>query len=477
MKIVFRCAVGWLLVLGTMHGAPTFEEAMKRAAVDYRERAHQAAAALGQTRARVAGEKAPLLQQLRAAEDRMVAAESETTRLETQREDSTEQRRKILKALETIRQTTTYARSLAHDSLKAAVDQLAPGEDQLLADRLATLQKQLEAASGGAEGGAALDVADFLCAHTEQALGGYRAEGAALVAETGQVVRGTFAFVGPDAYFLPASNDRPGTLRPREGAKHPISYAIPDWKPAEAKAFFAGQPATFAADASGGKALRLDQTRGTLWQHVRKGGAVAFAIVIVGIFSALMILQKARDVARLRVDSPAAIEGVLTAVAHGDLAAAERAAATLNRSARELLEEGLRHADQSKTMLEERLQAVLLALRLEAEHRLPFLAVIATAAPLMGLLGTVVGMVKTFALITVFGTGNAGKLSSGISEVLVATELGLAVAIPTLVAHGFFAQRIQRNLALLERYALKFMSAVESGKVRMIDNRDEPVSA
>ena len=101
------------------------------------------------------------------------------------------------------------------------------------------------------------------------------------------------------------------------------------------------------------------------------------------------------------------------------------------------------------------------------ERRLPLLAVIATAAPLMGLLGTVVGMVKTFALITVFGTGNAGKLASGISQVLVATELGLIVAIPTLIAHGFLAQRIHRNLSLLERYALEFVTATDDARERM----------
>src|SRR3979409_224068 len=114
--------------------------------------------------------------------------------------------------------------------------------------------------------------------------------------------------------------------------------------------------------------------------------------------------------------------------------------------------------------------APLLGLRgsgLDLSRRLPLMAVIATAAPLMGLFGTVVGMVKTFALITVFGTGNAGKLSSGISEVLVATELGLAVAIPTLVAHGFLAHRIQRNLSLLERYALQFATSVGTAKVAL----------
>jgi biopolymer transport protein ExbB len=197
----------------------------------------------------------------------------------------------------------------------------------------------------------------------------------------------------------------------------------------------------------------------------------------VGILAALLIFLKVRDLRRMAIDDPVAVETFLQLVAGDSLTKAEQAAHTLKRTTRELFLTGLRHADQPANILEERLQAVLLEQRLHYERRLPLLAVIATAAPLMGLLGTVVGMVKTFALITVFGTGNAGKLSSGISQVLVATELGLTVAIPTLVAHGFLAHRIQRNLSLLERYALQFMTAVGTAKAALVNaSKKEPVS-
>jgi biopolymer transport protein ExbB len=177
------------------------------------------------------------------------------------------------------------------------------------------------------------------------------------------------------------------------------------------------------------------------------------------------------------IDSPATVARILEVVSTGFVAEAERQLKMLKPTTRQLFAEGLRSIDQPKVILEEKLQAVLLEQRLHFERRLPLLAVIATAAPLMGLLGTVVGMVKTFALITVFGTGNAAKLSSGISEVLVATELGLVVAIPTLVAHGFLAHRIQKNLSLLERYALQFSTAVEMAKVNLGDEpRREVVS-
>jgi biopolymer transport protein ExbB len=69
--------------------------------------------------------------------------------------------------------------------------------------------------------------------------------------------------------------------------------------------------------------------------------------------------------------------------------------------------------------------------------------------------------VKTFTLITVFGTGNAAKLSSGISQALVTTELGLMVAIPTLIAHGFLSHRAQKKLFQLEQDSAGFVTAAE----------------
>jgi len=70
----------------------------------------------------------------------------------------------------------------------------------------------------------------------------------------------------------------------------------------------------------------------------------------------------------------------------------------------------------------------------------------------------------TFTLITVLGTGSAGKLSAGISQALIATKFGLIVAIPALVVHGFLSHRIQKHLALLDRYALEIATACEEGQ-------------
>jgi biopolymer transport protein ExbB len=78
----------------------------------------------------------------------------------------------------------------------------------------------------------------------------------------------------------------------------------------------------------------------------------------------------------------------------------------------------------------------------------------------MGLLGTVIGMIRTFHLITVFGTGDAKSLSSGISEALITTALGLIVAIPTLILHGALSRMAKRKLGILEELSVAFVNGV-----------------
>jgi len=458
-----------LLLLAGLLAAPVLaqeniDKAMDKAVLDYTERLRAASAELTATRERIAREKAPLLKAQRVAEDRLLAAESEITRLETAVEQWANNHRKSIKEAESLHKNGSYLNTLAQDSLKAASDSLAPGEDQLQAAKFRELETAFGDQAKASGGRAAVDVAEFLLGRVKQSLGGYAAAGSSLIGDGNEVRTGTFAFVGPQTFFRSAQGEAGVVVRLREGSTYPVTYVVKDWPAAGAEAYFQGGAGSIPADATGGKALRLKLTTGTAWQHVQKGGYVAYAILGIGLLSLLLTLQKLFDLFRLRVDSQPAAHAFLAQVAQGGRAAATPALASLRASTRELFGVGLEHLDKPKIVLEEHLQALLLKQRLHFERWLPLLAVIATAAPLMGLLGTVVGMVKTFALITVFGTGNAAKLASGISEVLVATELGLAVAIPTLVVHGFLSQRIHKNLATLERYALEFVTAAKSGE-------------
>ena len=84
---------------------------------------------------------------------------------------------------------------------------------------------------------------------------------------------------------------------------------------------------------------------------------------------------------------------------------------------------------------------------------LPTLAIFAAVSPLLGLLGTVTGMIETFQVITLFGAGDPRLMSGGISQALITTQLGLAVAIPLLLLHSFLQGRANSLIAWLDQTA------------------------
>ena len=84
-----------------------------------------------------------------------------------------------------------------------------------------------------------------------------------------------------------------------------------NWKPDDARAFFDGRLGTMIADASGGKALRLQQTSGTWLEHVSKGGVVAYFIVAVGVLALVIVIGKVRDLAQMKVEGREAVQQAL----------------------------------------------------------------------------------------------------------------------------------------------------------------------
>ncbi len=98
----------------------------------------------------------------------------------------------------------------------------------------------------------------------------------------------------------------------------------------------------------------------------------------------------------------------------------------------------------------------------DLERYLNTLGTIAAVTPLLGLLGTVVGMIKVFAEIMAQGTGNASVLAGGISEALITTATGLSVAIPTLIMHRYFVGHIDAIVVGLEQETIKLVDALHT---------------
>jgi len=108
----------------------------------------------------------------------------------------------------------------------------------------------------------------------------------------------------------------------------------------------------------------------------------------------------------------------------------------------------------------------------DLERYLNTLGTIAAVSPLLGLLGTVFGMIQVFGVITQAGVGNAGLLAGGISKALITTAAGLSVAIPALMFHRYFNGRVNKLIIAMEEQALRLIEVMkgerESGEDRVL---------
>jgi len=127
-----------------------------------------------------------------------------------------------------------------------------------------------------------------------------------------------------------------------------------------------------------------------------------------------------------------------------------------------ILAAGLGNAFHGRDVMKESIEEAAGHVVHELERYLNTLGTIAAVTPLLGLLGTVVGMVKVFSEIMAQGTGNASVLAGGISQALITTAAGLTVAIPALVMHRYFVGRIDGIVVELEQETIKLVDALHS---------------
>ncbi|WP_220463563.1 MotA/TolQ/ExbB proton channel family protein [Sediminihaliea albiluteola] len=129
-----------------------------------------------------------------------------------------------------------------------------------------------------------------------------------------------------------------------------------------------------------------------------------------------------------------------------------------------ILAAGLSNARHGREVMKESIEEAASHVVHDLERYLNTLGTIAAIAPLLGLLGTVVGMIKVFAEIMAQGTGNASALAGGISEALITTAAGLCVAIPALVMHRYFSGRIDGIVVGLEQETIKLVNALHDSE-------------
>ena len=118
---------------------------------------------------------------------------------------------------------------------------------------------------------------------------------------------------------------------------------------------------------------------------------------------------------------------------------------------------GVSNARHGREIMKESMEEAADAVMHELERYLTPLGTIASISPLLGLLGTVVGMIKVFTVLMLEGAGNANVLAGGISQALITTAAGLGIAIPTLMFHRYFLRRVDDLVVTMEQEGSKLV--------------------
>ena len=132
----------------------------------------------------------------------------------------------------------------------------------------------------------------------------------------------------------------------------------------------------------------------------------------------------------------------------------------------QILAVGLLNRDRDRTVMKESIEDTGRHVVHELERYLDTLGTVAAITPLLGLLGTVIGMVKVFTAITTHGVGNPAVLAGGIAEALITTAAGLTVAIPALIGYRYFRNHVDALVVGMEKEAITLVEAMHRRKDR-----------
>lgn len=203
---------------------------------------------------------------------------------------------------------------------------------------------------------------------------------------------------------------------------------------------------------------------GGFFAWFRSGGIVMYAILIVLIFAVYIIIERTRAFKNGRIAGESVIEPVLGNLQDGKqkeaLDICRKHVGAEPRLLGALIETPAKTDDEGY----DRMQAVMLEEIPRVEKRLSTLKSLGALAPLLGLLGTVTGMISLFDVITAVGTGDPKLLAGGISEALVTTEFGLIVAIPAVLAYRLLQNKADDIIGGLERSGLLVLNELRQNK-------------
>lgn len=191
------------------------------------------------------------------------------------------------------------------------------------------------------------------------------------------------------------------------------------------------------------------------------GGWIMWPLLACSILALAIILERSWSLNRGKIAPQDLVQRVLHAIAnrkHEGFRIQELAQQSPLGS---LLAKGLQHSEQGLTVMRQRMEDHGRQIMTELERYVNALGTIAAVTPLLGLLGTVVGMIQVFTVITTAGATETEALAGGIAQALITTAFGLSIAIPSLMFHRYFERRLDELAADLERETSRLLEGLK----------------
>lgn len=201
-----------------------------------------------------------------------------------------------------------------------------------------------------------------------------------------------------------------------------------------------------------------------MFELVKSGGWLMLPIIICSIVALAICLDRFLALNQDKIAPRQLLAQVWGWIKNNQLDAGKIKSLKTSSPLGRILAAGLSNSRHGRDVMKESIQEAASYVIHDLERYLNTLGTIAAITPLLGLLGTVIGMIKVFTEIMQQGTGNAGVLAGGISEALITTAAGLSIAIPALIMHRYYVRRIDGIVIALEQETVKLVDALHGDR-------------
>ncbi len=213
-----------------------------------------------------------------------------------------------------------------------------------------------------------------------------------------------------------------------------------------------------------------------MWAIFIKGGVIMFPLGLLSMLGLAVFIEKLINLRQSKVLQSEIIHTIEQVRTPADIPMAIRTCERHDSPLANIIRAGLEEAAAPVVEVRQAMEDTGRREVKRLERYLVALETVAAASPLLGLLGTVFGMIKVFSVISIAGVGEAGLLSGGIAEALITTAFGLSIGIPALVAYNFLDSRVENFVVKIEGVVhlllkqIAAMKATGAGKVRDISD-------